>query len=59
MKKYLIVVLLFSMTFTAFSQQKEKTTYYLIRHAEKDRSDTTDKNPELNKTGKERAKKCP
>ncbi|MDY7395086.1 phosphoglycerate mutase family protein [Aureibaculum sp. 2210JD6-5] len=57
MKKYLIFVLLFSLTFTAFSQAKEKTTYYLIRHAEKDRSDTTDKNPELNKKGKERAKK--
>lgn len=57
MKKYIIVVLLFSMTITAFSQKEEKTTYYLIRHAEKDRSDKTDKNPELIKKGKDRAKK--
>ncbi|WP_117880326.1 SixA phosphatase family protein [Aureibaculum luteum] len=55
MKKYLIAILLFSITVTAFSQ-KEKTTYYLIRHAEKVKTDTTDKNPELNKIGKERAK---
>ncbi|EDM43246.1 Phosphoglycerate mutase [unidentified eubacterium SCB49] len=35
---------------------KEKTTtYYLIRHAEKDRSDSTNKNPELNKIGQKRA----
>lgn len=57
MKKYLIVALLFLMTISAFSQQEEKTTYYLIRHAEKDRSDKTDKNPELTKKGKDRAKK--
>jgi len=56
MKKYFIVALLFSMTISAYSQQ-EKTTYYLIRHAEKDRSDKTNKNPELIKKGKERAKK--
>ncbi|MBJ2175584.1 histidine phosphatase family protein [Aureibaculum sp. A20] len=55
MKKYLIAILLFSITVTAFSQ-KEKTTYYLIRHAEKVKTDATDKNPELNKIGKERAK---
>ncbi|MET2984141.1 SixA phosphatase family protein [Aureibaculum conchae] len=57
MKKFLFAILLFSLTFTAFSQQKEKTTYYLIRHAEKERVDKTDKNPELNKKGKARAKK--
>ena len=55
MKKYLIAILLFSITVTAFSQ-KEKTTYYLIRHAKKVKTDATDKNPELNKIGKERAK---
>ena len=32
------------------------TTYYLIRHAEKDRSDPTNKNPELTPEGIERAK---
>jgi phosphohistidine phosphatase SixA len=31
------------------------TTYYLIRHAEKDRSDPTNKNPELTQKGVERA----
>ncbi|RMA64874.1 SixA phosphatase family protein [Ulvibacter antarcticus] len=31
------------------------TTYYLIRHAEKDRSDSTNQNPELNAQGIERA----
>lgn len=31
------------------------TTYYLIRHAEKDRSDTTNRNPNLNKIGLKRA----
>ena len=31
------------------------TTYYLIRHAEKDRSDPLNKNPELNDKGFERA----
>jgi 2,3-bisphosphoglycerate-dependent phosphoglycerate mutase len=32
------------------------TTYYLIRHAEKDRSDPANKNPELTSEGIERAK---
>ena len=31
------------------------TTYYFIRHAEKDRTDPSDKNPHLTETGKERA----
>ena len=34
----------------------EVTTYYLIRHAEKDRSDPTDKDPNLTETGRTRAK---
>ena len=34
-----------------------KTTYYLIRHAEKDRSDPSNKNPELSKDGVLRARK--
>lgn len=33
----------------------ETTTYYLIRHAEKDRSDKTNKNPNLTEAGKTRA----
>lgn len=37
--------------------ENETTTYYFIRHAEKDRTDKVNKNPELNKLGKKRAKK--
>lgn len=52
-----MAILLFSLTVTAYSQQQVKTTYYLIRHSEKDSSDKNNKNPELSKKGKERAKK--
>ncbi len=34
---------------------KETTTYYLIRHAEKDRTDISNKNPNLNDKGLQRA----
>lgn len=34
-----------------------KTTYYLIRHAEKDRSDPSNKNPTLTEAGIKRAQK--
>lgn len=35
----------------------EITTYYLIRHAEKDRSNPSVKDPDLNEEGKQRAQK--
>lgn len=35
--------------------QDDTTTYYLIRHAEKDRTNKSNKNPDLNIKGKERA----
>jgi broad specificity phosphatase PhoE len=35
--------------------QDETTTYYFIRHAEKDRSDATNKNPSLTEQGLKRA----
>lgn len=35
----------------------ENTTYYLIRHAEKDRTEKNNKNPNLSDKGLERAKK--
>ena len=56
MKKY---TLLFIFAFTLFFSctSDETTTYYLIRHAEKDRSDKTNRNPDLNDKGIERAKK--
>ena len=56
MKKYLF---LFVFTFSLLSActSDETTTYYLIRHAEKDRTDKTNRNPNLNEKGLERAKK--
>jgi phosphohistidine phosphatase SixA len=35
--------------------KQKMTTYYLIRHAEKDRSDKSNKNPHLTEAGKKRA----
>ena len=40
-----------------YSTNKTKTTYYLIRHAEKDRSDKANKDPHLTNIGHQRAKK--
>ncbi|QTD37631.1 histidine phosphatase family protein [Polaribacter batillariae] len=56
MKKF---VFLFAFVFylLASCTSQETTTYYLIRHSEKDRSDTTNRNPNLNKNGQQRAKK--
>ena len=53
---FTLFIVLFS-TFSVFSQENETTTYYLIRHAEKDTSDATNVNPDLNQIGLERAKK--
>ena len=52
MKKTLLV-LLFLASLTSFAQ--EATTYYLVRHAEKDRTDKTNSNPELTQKGMQRA----
>ncbi len=52
----LILLMLFSITTKAQIEQ-ENTTYYFIRHAEKNRSDKTNKNPKLIKKGRKRAKK--
>lgn len=43
----------------SFSQEIEEitTTYYFIRHAEKDRSDSSNTNPYLNENGLKRAEK--
>jgi 2,3-bisphosphoglycerate-dependent phosphoglycerate mutase len=56
MKKF---IALFIFIFTVFNSctSDETTTYYLIRHAEKDRTDTSNKNPNLNLKGLERAEK--
>ncbi len=52
--KFFILLLLIS---SCTQKETETTTYYLIRHAEKNRTDKTDKNPDLNEKGLERAKK--
>ena len=57
MKKYYLLYIVALLSFSSFSQENEKSTYYLIRHAEKDRSDATNKNPDLTIKGQERAMK--
>jgi len=56
MKKYFFLfVFVFSLLVSCSSD--ETTTYYLIRHSEKDRFDKTDKNPNLSNEGEKRAQK--
>lgn len=60
-----IKLLLFILFFAGFNfevnaqdnKQNQITTFYLIRHAEKDRSDPKNRNPHLTVDGKERAEK--
>ncbi|PQJ73102.1 SixA phosphatase family protein [Polaribacter butkevichii] len=56
MKKFLLLFV-FAFAFLTSCTSNETTTYYLIRHAEKDRTNGTNRNPNLNKKGQERAKK--
>ncbi|MDG1039589.1 MAG: phosphoglycerate mutase family protein [Polaribacter sp.] len=58
MKKYLLLIVFAFGAFASFAQEKneEVTTYYLIRHAEKDRTDTNNRNPNLTAKGTDRAK---
>ncbi|TXD49337.1 SixA phosphatase family protein [Polaribacter sp. IC073] len=56
MKKF-ILVFVFIFSFLSSCTSDETTTYYLIRHAEKDRTDTTNNNPDLNVNGLKRAEK--
>lgn len=56
MKKELFTFIL-AFTFLSSCSKNDTTTYYLIRHAEKNRTDKTNRNPNLNKKGLERAKK--
>jgi len=58
MKTIYILIFTFLIVNPVFTQSEsstETTTYYFIRHAEKDRSDSSNKNPHLNKIGKLRA----
>jgi len=64
MKKYLFLVLGLCLVCNSFAQKSRQippsdtsktAVYYLIRHAEKDRSDKTNKNPNLTAEGHKRA----
>ena len=59
MKQYFALLFVIIFTFTSHAQKNSKTsetsTYYFIRHAEKDRSDKTNRNPHLTEVGKKRA----
>ncbi|SDS52563.1 Broad specificity phosphatase PhoE [Formosa sp. Hel1_31_208] len=61
MKSLFTFIIVFTCCASSFSQEQVKerttTTYYLIRHAEKDRSDKSNRNPELTEIGKTRAKR--
>jgi broad specificity phosphatase PhoE len=54
---FVLLVLIFSYSSTLKAQENtsETTTYYFIRHAEKDRSNAENKNPNLTKLGIARA----
>ena len=61
MKKIILFICILFTSFSSSGQQKiEKdtiTTYYLIRHAEKDRTNKKNSNPKLTEKGLERAEK--
>ena len=54
MKQFLFILLIL---FSVDLEGQDCAEIYLIRHAEKDRSDLKNKNPHLNKLGKDRALK--
>ncbi|MBA6151162.1 SixA phosphatase family protein [Gelidibacter maritimus] len=58
MIRYLIIICVTLLATNAFAQEEthsEITTYYFIRHAEKDRSDPTEKDAHLTEEGHQRA----
>jgi phosphohistidine phosphatase SixA len=60
MKKYALLVVFAFSIFASFAQEKDEdvvTTYYLIRHAEKQRINPDDKDPKLTFKGYKRADK--
>lgn len=60
MKRFLIILFLSALSLnckeTKSTKDTDTTVFYLIRHAEKDRSDKTNRNPNLKPEGIERAK---
>jgi phosphohistidine phosphatase SixA len=55
MKKVVVLLVILFCSLSSFAQ--EVSAYYLVRHAEKDRSDKTNSNPSLTEEGKQRAAK--
>lgn len=55
MKSFFLKAVFLFFFFVSCTPKGEVTTYYLIRHAEKDRTDTANKNPSLNFKGEQRA----
>ncbi|MEO2064437.1 MAG: histidine phosphatase family protein [Christiangramia sp.] len=51
----LLLTLLFSSNVEKHQQSESATTYYFIRHAEKDRSNKNDRDPQLTEEGQKRA----
>lgn len=54
MKRY-VLLFVFALNFLGACSSNDTTTYYLIRHSEKDRTDSTNRNPNLNFEGEKRA----
>ncbi len=57
MKRLFLILFLSLYTLGAFAQETTTSTYYLIRHAEKDRTDKANRNPDLTEEGQKRAVK--
>ena len=59
MTKKILLTFLLLFSINTFSQEvnEDISTYYFIRHAEKDRSDSSNPNPHLNEKGLARSKK--
>ncbi|MBO3098560.1 SixA phosphatase family protein [Gelidibacter pelagius] len=58
MIRYLIIICITFFSISSLAQEEthsETTTYYFIRHAEKDRSDSSEKDAHLTKEGHQRA----
>ena len=55
--KILAILLILSLMLPVQAQEEGSTTIYLIRHAEKDRSDKSNRNPHLTEKGNARALK--
>ena len=49
------LIILFFIAFNSLVYSQETTTYYLVRHAEKDRTNEADNNPHLTEKGLKRA----